>query len=157
MLNEIIKLKINQTLTGFWLVPSFLKILTPRSHEFVIKYAKSLKELIIKNNLLEKNIKFSFNKDTDFSIFNTLMKLKGYDFQLNVNHINKLLPNQYIDYEIVENIIIRFDKKTLQTIYNGNIFFYSKEYFKKNYQKYKNKDNEKIFLQWTWFDFKILK
>ncbi|TQC54331.1 hypothetical protein E1I74_03975, partial [Mycoplasmopsis cynos] len=79
MLNEIIKLKINQTLTGFWLVPSFLKILTPRSHEFVIKYAKSLKELIIKNNLLEKNIKFSFNKDTDFSIFNTLMKLKGYD------------------------------------------------------------------------------
>ncbi|WAM03287.1 hypothetical protein ONA24_06150 [Mycoplasmopsis cynos] len=54
MLNEIIKLKINQTLTGFWLVPSFLKILTPRSREFVIKYAKSLKELIIKKQFTWK-------------------------------------------------------------------------------------------------------
>ncbi|MGZ9414332.1 MPN499 family protein [Mycoplasma sp. AC157] len=151
------RIKVNQTEQGFWLVPSIFKLFTPKSRNFVIKFSKSLEDLIEQNKLLNREIKFSFNGDKNFILFNKLIKQREWDFELPANKINKMKEDDYIDYEVIPNLKIRFNFKTINNIYKGNIFFVSNEYFQEFYNKNKTSDNDILILEWTNWDFNIIK
>ncbi|WGI36409.1 MPN499 family protein [Mesomycoplasma lagogenitalium] len=129
MFKEIKKVKINWNNNGFWLVPSIYKIFTPKSRNFVLKHTKTIEDMIDKNEFFNREIIFSFNGDKNFVLFNKLMKLRGYNLQLDINKINKMNENDIITFSPIENVIIHYDFKAIEAIYNGYIPFVSKKYF----------------------------
>ncbi|MGZ9756663.1 MPN499 family protein [Mycoplasma sp. 4423] len=148
-------IKINHMENGYWVVPPIWKVLTPKSRNFVIKHAKSLEDIIKYNQWENTNIIFSFNSDKDFYLFNKLMRIRGFDFQLHRNKVEKMDEQDYIDYQIIENLIIRFNIKTIKNLYYGRTFFFTKQYFEDFYQK-NAKGLKILYVQWTRWGFEVL-
>ncbi|TDV24194.1 hypothetical protein BCF59_0144 [Mycoplasmopsis mustelae] len=154
-MKNVKNVKVNQMDNGFWLVPSFLKIFSPKSRNVALKHSFTLVDLIEKNDLQDLNIIFSFNGDTKFQHFNNLLKYRNYDFQLQLNQLSKLGEHDFFDWEVVENLIIRFNFKTIKTLYSGYTFFFTPKYFEYYYQKNK-RNEEKLIVQWTKFGLEII-
>ncbi|UUM19545.1 MULTISPECIES: MPN499 family protein [unclassified Mycoplasma] len=151
-MRHVRRVKINNMDNGFWLVPSIQQVFTPKSRNFAIKHAWTLFDLIEKNGFEDEDIIFSFNGDPQFQIFNSLLQYRGYDFELPLNKIKQMNDNQYIDWEVISNLTIRFNFKTIKTIYSGYIFFFRIKHFEYLYTKHKQKD-DKVVLEWTRFGF----
>ncbi|WP_404913636.1 hypothetical protein NBX26_02495 [Mesomycoplasma hyopneumoniae] len=130
-LNNFQKVKINHFVDGYWLVPSFWKIFSPRLTGYVIKKEKSLAEIVENNNLLQKEIIFSFNGDHNFYNFNIALKLRGIDFYLDRNALKNKADNEFFVFYPVKECKIVLDKRSLELIYQGIIPFFSKNYYQK--------------------------
>ncbi|UWD34338.1 MPN499 family protein [Mesomycoplasma molare] len=153
---DIDKVKVNKTENGYWLVPSITNIFTRKSSNYAIKFSPTLEELITKNNFQYKNIRFSFNGDKNFYIFNKLMKIKGLSINIQESQVKKMSKKDFIDFEVVNNLIIRLNYKSIKNIYFGNIFFVDKEFFRNFYINNKKEENQKIIIEWTNFGFNLL-
>lgn len=136
-LSRFQKVKINHFSDGYWLVPKFWKILSPRLTGYVIKKGKTLEEIVIHNDFLHKEIIFSFNGDHNFYNFNIALKLREIDFRLDPNAVKKKPDDAFFVFFPIENCKIILDKRSLQLIYDGIIPFFSKNYYKKmvDYQR----------------------
>lgn len=151
------KIKVNHLGDGYWIMPSTFSIFTPKISKYIVKKTKSLDEIIEYNNLLNKEVIFSFNKDEDFKKFNFLLKKREIDFFLDKKIINNLTKETLIDFEVVPNLKIRLNWKSIKNIYNGTIFFYSKDYFRSLLIKEQTRTKkENIVILWTWLGFKTV-
>lgn len=145
-------IKINHLSSGYWLVPSFLKIFSARKSQAVIKHSKTLEGLLEKNNLMNDDFTISLNGDKQFKMFNQMAKLKELPFFINNEVLNKIDKEGYVDFEVIPNLILRYTFKSLQAIYAGYIPFYSKQYFAKLYNKVsKHNPNQTFYFEWTSF------
>lgn len=151
------KIRVNHLLDGYWIMPSMFSILTPRISKYIVKKAKSLDEIIEYNNLEKQEVIFSFNKDTEFKKFNYLLKKREIDFVLDKKIVNNLTKETKFEFEVVPNLTIILNWKSIRSIYNGLIFFFSKEYFLKLLVKEQLRTKkEKISLLWTSIGFKVV-
>lgn len=145
-------IKINHLSSGYWLVPSFLRIFSARKSQAVIKHSKTLEGLLEKNKLINDDFTISLNGDKQFKAFNQMAKLKELTFFINQDVLNKIDKLGYVDFEVIPNLILRYTFKSLQAIYAGYIPFYSKNYFIELYQKVsKNNPNKVFYFEWTSF------
>ncbi|QJB71153.1 MPN499 family protein [Mycoplasma sp. 1654_15] len=151
------KIRVNHLLDGYWIMPSMFSILTPRISKYIVKKAKTLDEIIEYNNLEKQEVIFSFNKDTEFKKFNYLLKKREIDFVLDKKIVNNLTKETKFEFEVVPNLTIILNWKSIKSIYNGLIFFFSKEYFLKLLVKEQLRTKkEKISLLWTSMGFKVV-
>lgn len=71
--------------------------------------------------------------------------------------INNLTKETLIDFGVVPNLKIRLNWKSIKNIYNGTIFFYSKDYFRSLLIKEQTRTKkENIVILWTWLGFKTV-
>ncbi|UUD36571.1 hypothetical protein NPA08_01935 [Mycoplasmopsis citelli] len=153
-MKDVRKVRVNNMDNGFWMVPTIYRILTPKSRNYAIKHAWTLIDLIEKNDFQDDNILFSFNGDNKFQLFNLLLKYRGYDFQLSFHKVEQMHESDYIDWEIIPNLLIRFNYKTIKTLYAGYVFFFTKKYFEYLYESNKHHAHEgKVILEWSRFGF----
>lgn len=130
-LNSFQKVKINHFSNGYWLVPKFWKIFSPRLTGYVIKNGKTLEEIVKNNDLLKKEIIFSFNGDYNFYNFNIALKLREINFRLDYNAVRKKPNEDFFVFYPVKNCKIVLDKRGIALIYEGIIPFFSKSYYEK--------------------------
>ncbi|WP_341491726.1 MPN499 family protein [Mesomycoplasma ovipneumoniae] len=148
------KVKVNHLSDGYWLVPSFFKIFSPKLTGYVIKKAKTLEELVNFNDFQKKEIIFNFNGDHNFYNFNILMKLRQIDFRLDIKAVLKKPDDAIFIFFPVQNCKIVLDKQSLKLIYDGIIPFFSKEYYSNLvfYQREKSAklQNNDVFKGFFW-------
>lgn len=154
--NQITKVKINHHNNGFWVVPSVQNLFFSfKISTMSIKKFNKLTDIVSFLNLQNKEVIFNFNGDKQFKKFNLLTKLRGFDFELNINEIQKLDNGAKILFEPVKNCKIYFDKKGLTLIYKGLIPFFSKKYYQNLLIKALNGDSkEQVYFYWRFFGFK---
>ncbi len=143
------KIKINVENNNFWVVPSSIRLFTPKRKDFIVKKAKNLEEIYKGNNMQVGNYYLSFNRDYNFKLFNELQKLsclKDLKIDKNVEKIIEKDKN-YI-YKHNNEISLKFDEKNLYKIFKGNSFLINDNYFENYVEILKLKgfkNNEWIF------------
>ncbi|OYD26451.1 hypothetical protein EI74_0010 [Mycoplasma testudineum] len=143
-------------LNGCWLAPSIFKIFTPRSRNYVHKKFDNLRELINKSKLDKKDLIIYFNLDEDFSKFNICQEIRNRSFRISKKISESILSGNVEIEEIVPNVLIHWNYKSVQALYNGACPFYTDEWFNEFYENSKVRDSEnKIHLVWSrYFGFK---
>lgn len=83
----------------------------------------------------------------NFDFYNQLQRIKGLSFRLNKKNLYKIDKNNFIDDDSIDqNLLVRWDYKSLKYIKKGYIPFFDKDYFIKNF-KNENLEKPKIL---TW-------
>ncbi|MBN3534837.1 MPN499 family protein [Mycoplasma procyoni] len=129
MQEKIVKTKVNRTDDGFWVVPGFWKVFSPKSSESRIKKTKTLEDIIHYNDLDNKNVIFSFNGDNRFELFNKLQKIRNTNIYIDFNKVNKMKKEETLEFEVIDNLVLVIDFKTIKRIYEGKSFFFTKDYY----------------------------
>lgn len=152
------KIKVNHMSDGYWLIPSWNKIFTPKSSKYATKFCKTFEELISYNDFLNKNVVLSLNGDHNFYHFNKVMKMLNFDFQILENQIKNLDIKDVLIFKPIENLNIIFDYKAIKLIYSGIIPIFNLNYYEKLYKEYNENNQDKIVnLVFRRLDFKIWK
>lgn len=158
-MSSIKKIKINFVNNVFWLAPSFSSYF--KGFRFGYAPYRTLEDLVKKNNLLNLDCYFSFNRlgEKNYDFFNSLYRLREFKFRLGKDTVYKInKEGQVDDNSINDFLIIRWDKKTLKFIMNGYIPFYSQNWYIQNYVNGKNleEENKKIIITWNKKEFQEL-
>lgn len=151
-MSNIKKIKVNYANNIFWLAPKFSSYF--RTFSFGYQPYRTLEDLVDKNNLLNFDCYFSFNRlgEKNYDFFNSLYRLRKFKFRLGKDTVYKInKEGQVDDTSINDSLIIRWDKKTLKYIMNGYIPFFSQDWYIKNYIDGKNLEveNKKIIITWS--------
>lgn len=154
--NQITKVKVNHHNNGFWVVPTLQNLFfSLKISTISIKKFDKLIDIVNSLNLQNREVVFNFNGDKQFKKFNLLTKLRGFDFQLNINEVQKLDNSAKILFEPVKNCKIYFDKKGLTLIHKGLIPFFSKNYYQNLLIQALNEDSkQQVCFYWRFFGFK---
>ena len=152
------KIKVNFINNLFWLAPKISTYFIGRQFGY-IPY-KTLKDLIVKNDLLESDFIFSLNGlgEKNYVFFNTLFQLRKFEFRLSKEVIYKIIKYGYVDDNSIHKLlVIRWDSNSLKFIKKGYIPFYSKDWYIKKFIDNKNLEkHEKIIINWNEKEFNVI-
>lgn len=143
-------IKINYTNNKYWLVPGFFEIIFFASRKNNLVFS-SLDQLLKYKNIAEKNLILAFNGDHFFENFNKLQRIKKINFFINEKKFHDVFYlAKTIEFEIVKNLVIVWNKKTLIQVWKGYVPFFSLDFYK-NLNQGAKRDfaNQIVFFRWT--------
>lgn len=159
------KIKINYINNLFWLAPSISSYFRGRNYGY--SPFKTLEDLVKAKDLNNINTFISFNAlgEKNFDFFNMINRIKNLNFRINKEILYKIDHDGYVnDNSIDENLIVVWNKKSINWIKKGYLPFYNSEWYIETFVKKITdqgidnniqSDNKKISIIWNKNSFEI--